>query len=61
MSVKFDSKKNSVVQDYDWLAKIIILGNSGVGKTSIILKFTDNKFCNSYTATLGVDFKSKTL
>ena len=36
-----------------------VLGNSGVGKTSFIMQFTDNTFQESYLATYGIDFKTK--
>ena len=39
--------------------KIILLGDSGVGKTSFLLRFTDNIFHQSYGTTIGVDFKTK--
>ena len=38
---------------------IITLGNSSVGKTSYILKYTDNCFQQVYLATVGIDFKTK--
>ena len=38
------------------MAKVIIIGDSGVGKTNLI-----TRFCDSYVATIGVDFKIKTL
>ena len=41
--------------------KIILLGNSSVGKTSFIVKYIDNKFSFDYTATLGIDYKLKKL
>jgi len=37
--------------------KILIVGDSGVGKTSILLRFTEGTFSDSYTTTIGVDFK----
>lgn len=46
---------------YDWLVKVIVLGDSGVGKTNILTKYCDDKFSASYTATIGVDFKIKTI
>ena len=38
---------------------LITLGNSAVGKTSYILKYTENNFQPVYLTTIGVDFKSK--
>lgn len=46
---------------YDYLLKIIIIGNSGVGKSSLLLRFTDNSFSPSFIATIGIDFKIKTI
>lgn len=47
--------------DYDWLVKVIILGDSGVGKTNVLSRFCDEKFTLSHMATIGVDFKIKTI
>lgn len=41
--------------------KIIVIGDSGVGKTSLIKKFTKNKFSPNYLTTIGVEFESKEL
>ena len=48
-------------QSYDKLFKILLIGNSGVGKSSILLKFADSSFSESYIQTIGVDFKTKTI
>ena len=47
--------------DNDILAtlKILIIGESGVGKSSLLLRFTDDKFDQEMAATIGVDFKGK--
>ncbi|XP_062517719.1 ras-related protein Rab-18-like [Corticium candelabrum] len=41
--------------------KILTVGNSGTGKSSLILRFTDDKFDPDIAATIGVDFKTKHL
>jgi Ras-related protein Rab-1A len=47
--------------DYDYLFKLLIIGDSGVGKSCILLRFADNNFIDSYISTIGVDFKIKTI
>ncbi|ODV81142.1 ras-domain-containing protein [Suhomyces tanzawaensis NRRL Y-17324] len=41
------------------LLKVIILGDSGVGKTSLMQQFVNNKFLHQYKATIGADFLTK--
>ena len=41
--------------------KLIVLGNTSVGKSSFILKYIEDKFVLNYIATLGMDFKQKKL
>lgn len=53
--------KSNNTQDYDWLVKVIVIGDSGVGKTNILSQFCDSKFSVTHMATLGVDFKIKTI
>ena len=43
------------------IIKLLTLGNSGVGKTSIITKYVDNKFYTNYLSTIGIDFKTKNI
>ena len=47
--------------DYDYLLKILIIGNSGVGKSCLLVRFADDIYQENYIATIGVDFKIKTL
>ena len=47
--------------EYDLLFKILIIGDSGVGKSCLLLKFTDRYFNDSYISTIGVDFKIQTI
>ena len=46
---------------YDFLFKVLIVGDSGSGKSSILLRFSDNDFSESYLSTIGLDFKIRTL
>lgn len=39
--------------------KMIIIGDSGVGKTSLVRKFSRNTFSDSHNMTIGVEFESK--
>ena len=41
--------------------KLLIIGESGVGKSSLLLRFTDDSFDPEQAATIGVDFKVKTI
>ena len=41
--------------------KILIIGESGVGKSSLLLRFTDDQFDPEMAATIGVDFKVKVM
>lgn len=43
------------------LYKIVLIGDSGVGKTSLLLRFSDNIFSQSPLTTIGLDFKMKTM
>lgn len=47
--------------EYNYLFKYILIGESGVGKTSLINRFTDEKYEQNYSCTIGVDFKIKSV
>jgi Ras-related protein Rab-1A len=51
---------SSFNQDYDYLFKLLLIGNSAVGKSSLLLRFSDNIFNDSFLPTIGVDFKIRT-
>ncbi|KAL4708824.1 hypothetical protein ACJJTC_019340 [Scirpophaga incertulas] len=47
--------------DYVTTLKILVIGESGVGKSSIILAFTTGDYNASFPATIGVDYKCKVM
>eukprot|EP00029_Vermamoeba_vermiformis_P009574 TRINITY_DN4817_c0_g1_i1.p1 TRINITY_DN4817_c0_g1~~TRINITY_DN4817_c0_g1_i1.p1 ORF type:complete len:209 (-),score=49.33 TRINITY_DN4817_c0_g1_i1:88-714(-) len=47
--------------EYDYLFKLLLIGDSGVGKSCILLRFADDTYTDSYISTIGVDFKIKTI
>eukprot|EP01104_Vermistella_antarctica_P004223 TRINITY_DN14717_c0_g1_i1.p1 TRINITY_DN14717_c0_g1~~TRINITY_DN14717_c0_g1_i1.p1 ORF type:complete len:237 (-),score=50.12 TRINITY_DN14717_c0_g1_i1:89-799(-) len=53
----FPSKPN----EYEYLFKLLLIGNSGVGKSSILLRFADDRYDAGQTSTIGVDFKIRTI
>ena len=48
-------------QDYEFIFKVLLLGNSNVGKSSLFLRFVDDVWNDTFVPTIGVDFKIKTL
>ena len=48
-------------KDYEFIFKILLLGNSNVGKSSLFLRFVDDIWNDTFVPTIGVDFKIKTL
>ena len=47
--------------NYDHSFKVLLIGESGVGKTCLLLRFTDDTFHSDHQTTIGVDFKQKTM
>jgi len=48
-------------RDYDYLFKLVLIGDSGVGKSCLLLRFADDNFTDSYISTIGVDFRFRTI
>ncbi|CAL4967955.1 unnamed protein product [Urochloa decumbens] len=47
--------------EYDYLFKLLLIGDSGVGKSCLLLRFADDSYLDSYISTIGVDFKIRTV
>uniref|UniRef100_A0A0M3I333 Ras-related protein Rab-10 n=2 Tax=Ascaris TaxID=6251 RepID=A0A0M3I333_ASCLU len=48
-------------KQYDLLFKLLLIGDSGVGKTCILYRFSDDAFNTTFISTIGIDFKIKTI
>ena len=48
-----------ISQDYDYLFKVLLLGDTDVGKSSLILRYTEETFNSKLVNSIGVDFKMK--
>ena len=46
---------------YDHLVKLLMIGDSGVGKSCLLLRFSDDSFSTNFITTIGIDFKLKTV
>jgi len=55
------SSSSIVLPEYDFLFKILIIGDSGTGKSSLLIRFCDDYFSDKFISTIGVDFKIKTI
>ena len=47
--------------DYDYLIKLLLIGDSGVGKSCLMMRFSDDAFTGNFITTIGIDFKIKTI
>ena len=48
-------------EQYDMLFKIVLVGDSGVGKTNLLTRFSKNEFSLESKTTIGVEFATKTI
>lgn len=62
-SASVDNKwqKDAADQNFDYMFKLLIIGNSSVGKTSFLFRYADDSFTSAFVSTVGIDFKVKTV
>ena len=47
--------------DYDYLFKVVLIGDSGVGKSNLLSRFTKNEFSTESKSTIGVEFATRSI
>ncbi|KAJ7536193.1 hypothetical protein O6H91_12G059400 [Diphasiastrum complanatum] len=50
-----------VDDQYDYLFKVVLIGDSGVGKSNLLSRFTRNEFCLESKSTIGVEFATRSI
>jgi len=53
--------KGARASKYDYLIKLLLIGDSGVGKSCLLLRYSDDSFTSSFITTIGIDFKIKSI
>jgi len=63
--IEFESKSPAAMSsnsiEYDYLFKLLLIGDSSVGKSCLLLRFADDSYVDTYISTIGVDFKIRTV
>ena len=54
-------KRPKIEKEYDYFIKVVVVGKSGVGKSSLMLRFCEGTFNDFHVNTIGVDFRFKTI
>ncbi|CAI9736295.1 ras-related protein Rab-8A [Octopus vulgaris] len=50
-----------MAKTYDYLFKLLLIGDSGVGKTCVLFRFSEDAFNTTFISTIGIDFKIRTI
>jgi small GTP-binding protein len=59
--IQLNRKNSTENMDCDVLYKVVVIGDSGVGKSNLITRFTQGKFSKDSKPTIGVEFGAKTI
>ncbi|MED6245941.1 Ras- protein Rab-8B, partial [Ataeniobius toweri] len=51
----------NMAKTYDYLFKLLLIGDSGVGKTCLLFRFSEDAFNTTFISTIGIDFKIRTV
>jgi Ras-related protein Rab-11A len=61
MSGRRPATWDQAADDYDYLFKVVLVGDSGVGKSNLLSRFTRNAFSLDSKSTIGVEFATRTI
>ncbi|XP_052372597.1 LOW QUALITY PROTEIN: ras-related protein Rab-8B-like [Oncorhynchus keta] len=50
-----------MAKTYDYLFKLLLIGDSGVGKTCLLFRFSEDAFNTTFISTIGIDFKIRSV
>uniref|UniRef100_A0A3P9HW33 small monomeric GTPase n=1 Tax=Oryzias latipes TaxID=8090 RepID=A0A3P9HW33_ORYLA len=53
--------RGTMAKTYDYLFKLLLIGDSGVGKTCLLFRFSEDAFNTTFISTIGIDFKIRTV
>lgn len=56
-----ENQQSSSSANDNSVIRLLLLGDSAVGKSSLLLRFCEGRFENNFVITIGVDFKTKTM
>lgn len=55
------TSKDDDDQNFDYSFKVLLIGDSSVGKTSFLFRYADDSFTSAFVSTVGIDFRVKTV
>lgn len=58
---KISPLERTVSKRYDMLMRLLLVGETGVGKTCVLCRYASEEFIDSHITTIGIDFKMKTI
>lgn len=61
MDTDSDQNHQETAERIDYVFKVVVIGDSAVGKTQILSRFTKNEFCFDSKSTIGVEFQNRTV
>ncbi|KAB2056494.1 Ras-related RABA3 -like protein [Gossypium arboreum] len=59
--VEVENHQEHAPEKIDYVFKVVVIGDSAVGKTQILSRFTKNEFCFDSKSTIGVEFQTRTV